>query len=189
MSTTILRSSLLFVAGVLVACAAQADTATPSAATPVSSPDAAASISFADAIAAASAQVTEGVPYEVEFETLDGQSVIEVEFLIGATVREAYVDPSSGEVITVRDEPADHTEQTAEDLQARADMVGGAQVSLPQAAEIGAAHAGGTAEEVEFMIRDGELVADVEVRTAEGSVTTVYVDAISGEVVGTRDGE
>ncbi len=195
MRTRVILCSCLLTAALTTGCKTNADTAVPDAAAPTDAAsgaapaDAAPLISFADAIAAASAQVTEGVAYEVEFETLDGKDVIEVEFLIGASVREAYIDPASGEVITVRDEPADHTEQTAEDLQARADMVGAAQVSLPQAADIGADHVGGTAEEVEYVIQDGKLVADVEVRNADDTITTVFVDAVSGEVVSTKDGE
>ena len=169
-----------------VGCKSTTDTAGPQAAGAIEAPP---SISFADAIAAASAKVPDGVPYEVEYEALDGKPMIEVEFLVGATVREAYVDPSSGEVLTVRDEPADQTEQTAEDLQARADMIGSATVTLPQAADIGAGHTGGTAEEVEFVIQEGRLVADVEVRSDDGTITTVFVDAVSGQVVGTNDGE
>lgn len=134
---------------------------------------------------AASAEIPEGTPYEVELDQLDGQDVIEVEFLVGATVREAYVDATSGAVLTVRDEPAEDTEQTPEELQARA---GRATVSLPQGAQIGADHLGGTAEEVEYILREGRLVADVEVRTGEDRIVTVFVDAVSGEVVATEDG-
>ncbi len=180
------RLPTCLVAAMTVAgCAKRADTVVPDAGA-VGAP---AVVSFADAVAAASAQVPEGVPYEVELETLDGKDVIEVEFLVGATVREAYIDPETGAVITVRDEPPDHTEQTAEDLQARADLVGTAGVSLAEAATIGADHARGVAEEVEFAVVDGTLVADVEVRLPDDTVVTVFVDGVSGEVVDTKAGE
>jgi uncharacterized membrane protein YkoI len=118
-------------------------------------------------------------------ERLDGRDVIEVEFLVGAKVREVYIDPASGDVLTVRDESPDNTEQSQEELQAQADMMGTAKVSLAEAEKVGADHAGGEAREVEFKVVDGQLVAEVVVVTG-GSTTKVLVDAATGDVV---DGE
>ena len=171
------RSARILVCSVLLACSGSADTATP-----VASAERQQAVSFADAVATASAEVPDGVPYEVEMERLDGKDVIEVEFLVGAAVREVYIDPATGDVVSVRDEPPSHTEQSSEELETQAAMMGGAKVTLSEAADIAAGQSGGEALEVEFKVVEDQLVAEVHVQTEDGKAV-VLVDAATGDVV------
>lgn len=170
------RSCLLGVA-VIAGCTGSPDTTTPTA-----TADRQLSVSFAEAVETAKAEVPDGIPYEVELEQLEGSEVIEVEFLVGATVREVYIDPATGDVLAVRDEAAEHTEQTQEELETQAGMMSSAQISLADAAQIASDHSGGQAEEVEFKVLEGRLVAEVEVQTNAGE-SVVLVDASTGEVL------
>lgn len=169
---TELAASFALAASLLALSACDAETEAPEAQ--------ARSVSFADAVATAQAEVPEGVPYEVEFEEHEGQSVIEVELFVGSIVREVHIDPVSGAVISVEDET--DGEQTPAELEQQAKLVAEAKLSIPEAAAKASEQLGGTATEVEFEVIDGALVAVVTVEV-DGEARELRLDPVDGQVL------
>ncbi|WP_175501340.1 PepSY domain-containing protein [Halogeometricum limi] len=141
-------------------------------------------VSAAEAVEIAEGE-SDGTAVELEAFTsiLSGLPVWEVEFVDeNGNETEVYVDGTSGDVLNVETEPADADEADDED-EANASLV---EVPLRDAVVIAEGEVdGGVAVEGElFPARvDGTPVWEVEVVSADGDETEVYVDATNGDVL------
>ena len=136
-------------------------------------------LSFTDALKIAAEKYPDAPAIEVEMETVDGQELLEVEFLVDGVIKELYLDPMSGEVVIEKDEELEPEE--AATLPALAEQLGSSGVLLADVITLAESkYDAGTIREIELEIVDGNLVMTVEV--ADGKAW--LHDPNTGDVLG-----
>jgi uncharacterized membrane protein YkoI len=138
-----------------------------------------AAIGMSEAIAAAEAEVANGVTIEAEFEVGKDGAVFEVAILVDGEVREALVDPSDGRILSVTSDPED-----LEQARATAERLATARLSLADAIAVAERATGGTVFEIEV---DGQGF-ELAVLTDDGPLAVV-VSASDGSILATERAE
>lgn len=139
-------------------------------------------LSFTDALRVAAEKFPDAPAIEIELETVDGQELIEVEFLVDGQLKELYLDPKSGEVVKEKDEELEPDEAAV--LPTLAEQLGSTGVKLADVIALAESkYDAGSIHEIELGISDGRLVMIVEV--ADGDATKGWMhDPSTGDVLG-----
>ena len=117
-----------------------------------------------------------GRALEAEAEREDGRLVYEVTTLVDGKLHELTIDAQSGAVLEREVEAAEDDELPA-----------GKIVDIATAMAAAEAAGNGQAIEAEFETEDGRALYEVEVMSGQ-SITTILVDAKSGQVLALEDG-
>lgn len=122
------------------------------------------------------------IPIEVEWEARQGARQIELGFIDGETFRERYVDMDSLATLeALENDFSDDAE--AADFPALAAALHAAPLRLEDAIEYARARYGSSLQQVEFVMRDGRVVSQVEYDWGEGD-RTAYYDPRTGDPLG-----
>lgn len=145
-------------------------------------------LTFAEALATAQSQYPDAHAIEVELETEEGRELLEVEFLVDAEVREVYMDPITGEVVREETEALDEAERAT--LPKLAEVLDAGEVNLADAIELALEqYDEEDVREIELEVHGDEVILEVEVRQADGSMVAWVLDPRSGEVRGQETDE
>jgi uncharacterized membrane protein YkoI len=123
---------------------------------------------------------TNGKAFEGSLEEVDGATVYEITTLTGDLATKVSIDPTSGKVLETNDESA-MAKQIRKDA-AIANLSTG-KISLLAAISTAESAAGGQAIEADLVDENAGPVFEIEVANAEGAVTNVHVDGVSGAVL------
>lgn len=139
-------------------------------------------LSFTDALRVAAEKFPDAPAIEIELETVDGQELIEVEFLVDGQIKELYLDPKSGDVVKEKDEEPEPDEAAV--LPTLAEQLGSTGVKLADVIALAESkYDAGSIHEIELGISDGRLVMVVEVADGDGTKGWMH-DPSTGDVLG-----
>ena len=155
------------------------DTPTDAGATPAVEGE---PLSFTDALKIAAEKFPDAPAIEVEMETVDGQELIEVEFLVDGQIKELYLDPKTGDVVQEKDEELEPDEAAV--LPTLAEQIGSTGVKLADVIALAESkYDAASIREIELEISDGRLVMVVEVAEGDGTKGWRH-DPSTGDVLG-----